>query len=138
MNNMEIISNMIEQSENAICYITIFDEHVIKNLITIYGQDKTVSIILEGKKYDSKFQIIDRFKQLICHFEFHPKSGLLMKAYAFNDDIISENNSSFQDYLKGRSLNKYKKDIENIKRNPSDKSNIKIIKPEEYFFSKLK
>ena len=114
---------MTKQSEKTICYTTIFDEHVIKNLVTIYGKEKAISIILEGKKHDNKFQIIDRFKQLVCHFDFHPEKGLLMKAYDFKNNLDSK---------------KYNKYITDIKKNPSDKTIIKLIPPEEFFFSKLK
>ena len=133
---MEIIYNIIKKTEDNICYTSIFDEHVIQNLITVYGQEKAVSIIIEGKKYDNKFQVMDRFKHLICHFEFHPESGLLMNAYEFNENQINEKNTLIQAYLKNKNLTE--KDIENFKKNQSIKSNIKMIKPEEYLFSKFK
>ncbi|MCD8415737.1 hypothetical protein LNI89_10240 [Tenacibaculum dicentrarchi] len=133
---MKIIYNIIKKTEGNTCYTSIFDEHVIQNLITIYGQEKAVSIIIKGKKYDNKFQFIESYKDLICHFEFHPESGLLMTAYRFNENQISEKNIWIETYLKRNKLNL--KNINLFKSKQFEKSKIKMIKPEEYLFNKLR
>jgi len=101
---MNLIVNQAIESENAKCYITILDEHFAQNLLTIYGQEKTVAIIENGKKYDDKYQVIANYENLICRFEFHPTRGLLMTAYDFNNSKIDNNDDSFKIYLKENNL----------------------------------
>lgn len=134
---MKIITNIKEESENVKYYITIFDEHFMENLLTIYGNEKAYSIILEGKKkYDGKFHIITRYKNLICEFNFNPNRGIIMKTYDFNYTKINSEDS-FLVFLENNGLSKHLVAIQDIIKNPSKESYINMIKPEDYFFDKF-
>jgi hypothetical protein len=133
---MEIIVNIKDVNKFAICYTTIFDEHCAKNLLSIFGSEKAVTIILEGKKYDSKFHILERCENLICSIDFHPENGILMKAFDFSETKI-ESVDLFQTFLKTNGISKFEKVIEEIIKKPSEKLSIKMICAEDYFLNRF-
>lgn len=133
---MEIIANTKEVYDYIIFYTTIIDEHVMLNLLTIFGKEKSVAIILEGKKYDNKFHIIKRYKNLICDLDFHPDKGLIMKSYDFSSPQI-KSIKTIKAFLKNAGLAKYEFEIESIIANSSANRDIKIVGAEDYFLEKL-
>lgn len=134
---MEIIANSKEVHNDIIVFNTIIDEHVIDILITIFGKDKSIAIISEGKKFGNNFHIIKPYKHLICDLDFHLDKGLVMKAYDFNSSEI-KSIEKIRGFIKNAGLTKYELDINNILSNSYEKCKIKIIDANDYIIEKIK